>query len=259
MPGRITILGSGTSYGVPVIGCDCDVCRSTDPRDKRTRSAAWIRGEKGTSIIIDVGPDLRQQCLRESVAHVDAVFLTHTHADHLNGIDDLRAFSKADKREIPLYASKEDRRFLRAHFEYIFRQKSETVVWGLPQLKLKHVEDGPFKVGGFTVITIPLVHGRWTCTGYRVGNLAYLTDCSDVPEVAFSKLQGLDVLVIDALRWNPHVTHNSISESIAVSERIHPKLTVFTHMSHDISHEEDSKRLPPGFCFAYDGMTLPFS
>ncbi len=259
MPGRIIILGSGTSYDVPVIGCDCDVCRSTDPHDKRTRSAAWIQGEKGTSIIIDVGPDLRQQCLRENICHVDAVFLTHTHADHLNGIDDLRAFSKADKMELPLYASKEDRHFLRKHFEYIFAQKSEKIVWGLPQLALRHVEDGPFTVGEFTVIMVPLVHGRWTCTGYRIGNLAYLTDCSEVPDESLKCLENLDILVIDALRWNPHVTHNSITESIAVAERIHPKLTVFTHMSHDISHEEDGKLLPKGFCFAYDGMTLPFS
>ena len=259
MPGKITILGSGTSYGIPVIGCDCDVCRSTDPRDKRTRAAAWILGEQGTSIIIDVGPDLRQQCLRENVRHVDAVFLTHTHADHLNGIDDLRAFSKEEEKAIPLYAREPHRCFLRTHFEYIFGQQKGKRVWGLPHLRLRRVEKSPFIVGEFKVDSFPLVHGCWTSTGYRIGNLAYLTDCSEVPECSMPSLEGLDVLVIDALRWRPHVTHLSIAESIAIAERLRPKLTVFTHMSHEISHVEDSKSLPQGMCFAYDGMTLDFS
>ncbi|MBP5638908.1 MAG: MBL fold metallo-hydrolase [Victivallales bacterium] len=259
MPGKIVILGSGTSYGVPVIGCDCPVCRSTAPQDKRTRAAAWIVGEHGTSIILDVGPDLRQQCLRESINHLDGVLLTHTHADHLHGIDDLRAFTLHDRKPLPLYASSEHCDFIRRHFEYIFQDDAGVFGWGIPRLDLKTVDNAPFELGEFIIHPVPLNHGQWQCTGYRIGNLAYLTDCNGIPETSLGLLQNLDILVIDALRWKPHKTHNSITESLAIVDELKPALTVFTHLSHDICHEKDSAFLPQKCCFAYDGLTLSFS
>ena len=257
MSSTLVILGSGTSFGVPVIGCDCAVCRSEDPRDRRTRASGWVRGH-GSSLLLDMGPDLREQCLREGIATLDGVLLTHTHADHLHGIDDLRAFSQRRHQALPVYASPEHLAFVRSHFEYIFADDMKTLGWGIPRLELREVGTEAFDAGGFHVQPVPLRHGRWACTGYRLDNLAYLTDCSQIPDGSWRFLKDLDVLVIDALRWSTHKTHESIGESLEVIRRLRPRRAILTHLCHEVSHAADSLKLPPGVELAYDGMAVTY-
>lgn len=255
MSSKLVILGSGTSYGVPVIGCSCDVCASEDKRDKRTRAAAWLCGER-TSLLFDVGPDFRYQCLRHGVRDIDGVLLTHTHADHLNGLDDLRAFTLRSRRVLPVFGHREHLSYVRSHFEYIFEDNMAQFGWGIPRLELTEVATSPFEIGEFRVQPVPLCHGHWRSTGYRIGGLAYLTDCSRIPDESWQYLEGLDTLVIDALRWRPHVTHMSIGESLEVVERLRPRQAFLTHICHEISHEAESKKLPPNVFFAYDGLRI---
>ena len=253
---ELVILGSGTSFGVPMVGCDCAVCRSADPHDRRTRAAAWLRGP-GVSVLIDAGPDLRQQCLAQGIAAADALLITHTHADHLNGLDDVRAFTHRTHRPLPVYASAADAAQVRRQFPYIFADNMAAFGWGVPRLELHEVDEAPFEVAGLSVQPVPLRHGRWGATGYRVGTMAYLTDCSAVPETSLRLLSGVELLVIDALRWRAHPTHLSIGESLAVAERVGARRVVLTHLSHEVSHAGDGPRLPRRASFAYDGMVLP--
>lgn len=255
---ELVILGSGTSFGVPMVGCNCDVCRSTDTRDRRTRAAAWLCGPD-VSILFDAGPDLRQQCLAQRLTSLDAVLLTHTHADHLHGLDDLRAFTQRAKRPLPLFASADDAKQVRQKFAYIFEDNMDRFGWGIPRLEMHEIAAEPFVVAGLSVQPVPLLHGPWQTTGYRIGSMAYLTDCSQIPESSWALLEGLDLLVIDALRWRTHPTHLSIDESLAVAERLRPKRMVLTHLSHEVSHAQDSPKLPSGVQFAYDGMRLELS
>jgi len=251
---RVVFLGTGTSHGVPMIGCDCDVCRSEDPRDKRTRSSIVIVLDDGTSILIDTTPDLRAQALAHRLRRVDAVFYTHSHADHLTGLDELRRFNALRGGPIPVYADDPTLADVRRLFSYAFDPLTPRG-GGVPALRLWTI-GGPFCLGRQEVVPVPIFHGRRTILGFRLGRLAYLTDCSAVPDSSFRLLEGLDVLVLDALRRRPHPTHLTVDDAIALSRRIGASRTFFTHIAHDLGHVETSAGLPDGVALAYDGLAL---
>jgi len=247
---KFTILGSGTSTGVPMVGCSCAVCSSDDPRDKRTRTSLLI-SHAGRNILVDTSTDLRHQALREKVMHIDAVLFTHSHADHVNGIDDLRGFHFLHKKVIPCFASEATFNILIKSFFYIFREQEGS---SYTPLLTPRCITGPFDLFGLTVIPVPLIHGSISTLGYRIANLAYLTDCNEIPESSLSLLQGLDILIIDGLRWNPHPSHFNIEKAISAVKQLQPGRTILTHLSHDVLYADGEQKLPPGFEFAYDGM-----
>lgn len=250
---KITILGSGTSTGVPMVGCSCPVCASLDPHDKRTRSSILIE-TGGKFILVDTSTDLRKQALREKIPHIDAVLFTHSHADHINGIDDMRGFHFIHKRVIPCYGSKDTIEAISRSFSYIFKGLEAA---GYHPLLDPHVLHGQFSLFSHRIIPIPLVHGLTNATGYRIDNVAYLTDCSAIPEGSRAMLKGLDTLIIDALRYTPHTTHLNIEAALKIVEELKPGRTVFTHLTHEVPHR-NGERLPEGVEFAYDGMVLEF-
>lgn len=258
---RVTLLGTGTSVGVPVVGCRCAVCRSEDPRDRRLRTSAYVVAETEQGpvhLMIDTGPDFRQQALRHGVAAVDAVLVTHHHFDHVVGLDDLRPFFFENKRPVPVYAPPNTAAVLRRMFDYIF---CDGTYPGTPNLRLEAVA-GPFEAasrahGGRVAVTpIPALHGALPVYGYRIGRFAYLTDVSAVPEASLMLLDDLDVLVLDALRWEAHETHLSIPEAVALAEQIGARETVFVHMTHTVGHAETDARLPERMHLAHDGLVL---
>ena len=260
MLATLTVLGSGTSMGVPTIGCDCDVCHSKDPRDHRTRPSIMLgypdRDGNARHILIDTTPDFRGQALRENITKLDAVFYTHTHADHILGIDDLRPLTYQHKPgKLPLYATPRDCEFLRNMFRYIFEANYK--FGGLPQVELRPLE-GPVEVFNATFEPVTVIHGETPILGYRFGSGAYLTDHSDVPPESIEKLRGLDVLFLDALRYKPHPTHSTVDQSLQIVAEVKPKRAFFTHICHDLSHEEAGTKLPPNVKLAYDGMKLEF-
>ena len=252
----LTILGSGTSTGVPVPGCDCPVCRSGQGRNQRTRCSALVAWQ-GHNILIDTATDLRQQALREGLKTVDAVLYTHTHADHVHGIDDLRTFSRSDRPPLPIFAAADSLAVLQRVFAYIFSEPAEPGY--RPNLTAWTI-GGPFSLFGLPILPLELEHGAGTALGFRIGPLAYLTDCSAIPKEAALLLQGLDLLVIDALRFRPHQTHFNIAGAIAAGRQLGARRTLLTHLSHEVDHHRDSVGLPEGFELAYDGLkvTLPF-
>jgi len=248
---KVTILGSGTSTGVPMVGCNCRVCSSGDPGDKRTRASLLIRHE-GRNILVDASTDLRFQALREGIERVDAVFFTHSHADHVNGIDDLRGFHFLHREIIPCFGSRATLETLLNGFRYIFREHEGSGY--TPILKPVEVA-GPFDLFGLTVVPVALRHGRTQALGFRIGSFAYLTDCNDIPPSSLALLEGLDVLVVDGLRWKPHPFHFNIEEAIAATTPLKAVRTILTHLSHDVLFA-DGAVLPPGYEFASDGMTF---
>lgn len=248
----VTILGSGTSTGVPVPGCACPVCRSSDARNQRTRCSALLQW-RGRNILFDTATDLRQQVLREGLEQVDAVLFTHTHADHVHGIDDLRTFSRSDRPPLPVFASAESLATLQRVFAYIFTDPAESGY--RPNLTAWTI-GGPFDLFGLPVWPIPLHHGRGMALGYRIGPLAYLTDCSAIPPAAERHLQDLDLLILDALRFRPHQTHFNIAQAIAAGQRLGARRCLLTHLSHEVEHGRDSAGLPAGFELAYDGQKV---
>lgn len=255
---RVTLLGTGTSTGIPVIGCRCRVCTSTDPRDERTRCACRIEAA-GVHIVIDTGPDFRRQALREGIDHVDAVLFTHHHFDHVVGLDDLRPFFFRNRRPIPCYARDNTVAVLQDMFRYIFEDGSYP---GVPDLTLAEVT-GPFDVVSresperrIHVVPIDAFHGDLPMLGYRIGRFAYLTDTNHLPETSHAMLGDLDVLVLDALREEHHPTHYSIDEAVEVARRIGAKKTYFVHMTHSVSHAEIDRSLPDGMWLGYDGLTF---
>jgi phosphoribosyl 1,2-cyclic phosphate phosphodiesterase len=249
---KLTVLGSGTSTGVPVLGCHCAVCSSSDPRNSRTRCSVLLEWS-GRKVLIDTATDFRQQALREGIEQIDSVLFTHAHADHVHGIDDLRTFTLRTGNAIPAYADRGVLDRLKGLFSYIF---SESDAPGYrPRLQVNEVA-GPFDLFGQTVVPIPLLHGPGESLGYRVGNLAYIVDCSALPESSWRLLQGVEVLVIDALRFREHKSHFSISEAIEVAKKLRVPRTLLTHLTHDIDYPRHAPGLPDGVEFAYDGQTL---
>lgn len=255
MKATLTVLGSGTSMGVPTIGCDCAVCHSSDPRDRRTRPSILVQFND-KSVLIDSTPDFRQQAIRENIRHLDAVLYTHTHADHILGIDDLRPLSYRHKpNKLPLYARPEAAEFIRTMFRYIF--DADYKFGGLPQVELKTIT-GTLDMFGARFEPIPVIHGEAEIYGFRFGSAAYLTDHSEVPEASYLKLQNLDILFLDALRYTPHPTHSTVEKSLSIVERVKPRRTFFTHICHDLAHEKTNAGLPEDVRLSYDGMKLEF-
>lgn len=254
MKARVTVLGSGTSHGVPMIGCTCAVCRSADPRDRRTRPSIHVAVEQGPSILVDTSTDLRQQALTHGVERVDAIVFTHSHADHIMGLDDVRRFNVMQRGAIPAYADERTAADLRRSFAYVFNAAAEPG-GGIPQVSLTTI-DGPFNIGGTGVQPVPLLHGARLILGFRFGSFAYLTDCSRVPDEAWPLLEGLDVLILDALRHRPHPTHFTVAEALEVVDRLEPRQTYFTHVCHDLPHAATNASLPTGVELAYDGLAL---
>jgi phosphoribosyl 1,2-cyclic phosphate phosphodiesterase len=255
MKATLTVLGSGTSMGVPTIGCDCAVCHSKDPRDRRTRPSVLIQ-YAGRCVLIDSTPDFREQAIREQIRQLDAVLYTHAHADHILGIDDLRPLTYFHKpNKLPLYARPEAADFIRKMFRYIF--DADYKFGGLPQVELKPLT-GVVELFGARFEPVPVVHGETEINGYRFGSAAYLTDHSDVPEESYAKLQGLDILFLDALLHKPHPTHSTVENSLRIVDRVKPKRAFFTHICHDLPHEETNRSLPANVQLSYDGMKLEF-
>jgi len=255
MKATLTVLGSGTSMGVPTVGCDCAVCHSSDPRDRRTRPSVLVEYD-GKTVLIDTTPDFREQAIREKIRKLDAVLYTHAHADHILGIDDLRPLTFLHKpNKLPLYARPEAADFIRSMFGYIF--DADYKFGGLAQVELRHIQ-GPVELFGAHFEPVTVIHGETEIYGFRFGSAAYLTDHSDVPEASFARLQGLDILFLDALRHKPHPTHSTVENSLRIVERLRPQRAFFTHICHDLPHQATNASLPPHVRLSYDGMKLEF-
>ena len=254
MKGTLTVLGSGTSMGVPTIGCSCAVCHSPDPHDRRTRPSILLEFG-GKAVLIDTTPDFREQAIRESIRQIDAVVYTHAHADHILGIDDLRPLSYHRDGKIPLYARPDAADFIRNMFRYIF--DADYKFGGLARLELKPI-DGVFDLFGARFEPIPIVHGDTEIFGYRFGSAAYLTDFNEIPASSMPLLQNLDILFLDGLRYKPHPTHSTVENSLRIADLLKAKRVFFTHICHDLPHEETNASLPPNVRLSYDGMKLEF-
>ena len=254
MKATLTVLGSGTSMGVPTIGCTCAVCRSPDARDRRTRPSVLLE-YGGKFVLIDTSPDFREQAIREKIRQIDAVLYTHTHADHILGIDDLRPLSFRRDGSIPLYARPEAAEFLRSMFRYIFDANYK--FGGIARVELKPIE-GPIELFGARFDPVKVIHGETEIYGYRFGSAAYLTDFSKIPDESFAQLRDLDILFLDALRHKPHPTHSTVENSLRIVDRVKPQRAFFTHICHDLPHEATNATLPEHVRLSYDGMKLEF-
>jgi phosphoribosyl 1,2-cyclic phosphate phosphodiesterase len=250
---RVTVLGSGTSHGVPMIGCDCAVCTSDDPRDKRTRTSIHVE-TAGQSILVDTSPELRVQCLARGIRRVDAVLFTHHHADHVTGLDDLRRFNYLMGKPLDCYASAATLDVLRMMFSYAFVEMPEYVSTK-PELNLVEIT-APVQIGEARVTPIPLMHGQMPVLGFRFGDFAYCTDCSFIPETSFALLDGLKALILDGLRHRPHATHFNLAQAIEAAQRIGAQETYFTHIAHELGHQATNAALPEGMALAYDGQVI---
>ncbi len=251
---RVTFLGTGTSTGVPTLACQCHVCTSTDPRDKRTRPSLLVRFD-GRALVIDTTPDFRAQALRECLDRLDGVLFTHAHADHILGLDDVRVFYFRQKKPIPIYASAPCMQDIQRTFKYIFDGKYP--YGGIARLD-PHLIDGPFEVEGLKIIPVPVMHGNLPILGFHINGLAYLTDVSEIPEASYPLLQDLEVLVLDTLRPRPHPTHLTVEQAVGVMERLKVPKGYCTHIAHELGHEETNAQLPPHVRLAYDGLQLEF-
>jgi phosphoribosyl 1,2-cyclic phosphate phosphodiesterase len=268
MQATLTFLGSGTSMGVPTLGCDCAVCASAtpagpglpppDPHNRRTRPSVLIAWQ-GHHVVIDTGPDFHAQAIREDIRRLDAVLYTHGHADHIMGMDDLRPLSFHNPSSLPLYADEPTAATIERVFDYTFNKLRRYPTSARVTLNRISSEPGAaIELFGARFLRIPVNHGQQVITGYRFGSAAYLTDLSDIPDASLALLEGLDILILDALRREPHPTHSNLANSIALVERLQPRRAFFTHMSHDLDHETTNAILPPHIRLAYDGLQIAF-
>lgn len=257
--GQLILLGSGTSVGVPAIACACSVCKSNDPKNNRTRSGV-ILGLPGGNLLFDTSPDLRHQLLREGIGMVNAVVFTHEHADHLHGLDDLRLFPFLLGHPVPLYCTKSVESRIRRVFDYAFIDRGHTHPGAAPQLQIHTIVDEAFELLGVRLQPVPLVHGpHCNVLGFRFGNVAYCTDTNFISDSSLELLQGLDVLILDALRFTPHPTHFCVDEALDVVRRIQPKMTFLTHLSHELDYDLTNEILPKNVRLAYDGLRIPLT
>jgi phosphoribosyl 1,2-cyclic phosphate phosphodiesterase len=257
VPGRVLFLGTGTSHGVPMIGCTCAVCRSTDPRDKRLRPSIYLDVPTHAKLLVDTSPDLRQQALVHEICRVDGVLFTHSHADHILGLDELRRFNAIQGGPIPCYANRPTWDTIRQAFSYIFDGVAR-LGGGIPELET-HEITGPFMLAGIRIVPVPVWHGVMPVLGFRFGSVAYLTDCNRLDDSAWNMIAGVDTLIIDALRDRRHSTHFNVEEALEVIARVKPRRAYTTHMTHDLGHAATCARLPAGVELAYDGLVLDVS
>jgi len=256
--GQLLFLGTGTSVGVPAIGCECTVCRSENPRNNRTRCGLVVGLPEG-NLLIDTPPDLRMQLLRENIGRIHAALYTHEHADHLFGLDDLRLFPFYNDAPMPIYCEPHVEARIRQSYDYAFHTAKETHAGSRPKLEIHPIGLDPFSVLDASVIPVRLEHGRFQVLGFRFGNVAYCTDTNGIPKESLARLEGLDVLILDALRERPHPTHFCLEQSIEVARQLKPKRTIFTHICHDLEHEATNAALPAGMELAFDGMRVGLS
>lgn len=257
--GQLIFLGTGTSHGVPTIGCGCATCTSQDPKNHRTR-CSLVLGLPGGNLLIDTPPELRLQLLREGIGLVHAVAFTHAHADHLFGLDDLRIFPAYLGHELPIFCEPAVERTIRRAFAYAFDPVTQAYpAGGVPKLRFHEIDSRPFDVLGQRLVPVRLLHGRYDVLGFRVGNVAYCTDTKEIPPASMALLQDLDVLILDCLRPEPHPTHLSLDEAVAVARQLAPRRTLFTHISHRLEHQATNALLPPGMKLAYDGLVVELS
>lgn len=250
---QITFLGTGTSQGVPLIACNCDVCKSQHSKDKRLRSSILIHCNN-KNIVVDTGPDFRQQMLRENVQTLDAILYTHAHKDHTAGLDDVRAFNFIQQKSMPIYAETIVQESLRQEFAYIFQNPNYP---GIPLIHFHTINENPFIIDGIEIIPIRAIHYRLPVLGFRVKNFVYITDANYIDEKEIEKLKNVDVLVLNALRHEKHISHFTLAEAIELANAIKPRATYFTHISHQLGlHAEQEQLLPDNFFLAYDGLTL---
>ena len=250
---KITFLGTGTSQGIPVIGCKCAVCQSSDKKDKRLRVSVWVK-TADKSIVIDSGPDFRYQMLRAGVDDLDAILYTHEHKDHVAGLDDIRPYNYILKKRIDIYATERVQEALRREFQYIF---ADTKYHGLPQINLHTITDEPFTIGENTIVPFEVMHYKLPILGYRIGDFTYITDAKTISEASLEKIKGTKVLVLNALQKEDHISHLTFSEAIDMANKVGAEMTYFTHISHNLGlHETVSKELPDHIKLAYDGLTI---
>lgn len=253
---KLTILGSSTSTGLPLPGCDCDVCTSTDPKNSRLRTSAALTMPGGEVIVIDTTPDFRQQVLRANIRRLDAVLYTHPHADHILGLDDLRAFNYVQRKSIPCWGTEETLRQIKHIFNYVFGEPGES---SRPLIDLHHLQHfAPLSLFGAEIVPFSLLHGRTEVTGFKIGDLAYATDCNHVPDRSSELLMGIKTIVLDGIRHEKHPTHFTIDEAIEFSKRIKAQRTILIHFTHSVDHAKVSATLPAGVELAYDGLVIEF-
>lgn len=250
---KITFLGTGTSQGIPVIGCGCEVCKSADKKDKRLRVSVWIQtGDK--SIVIDSGPDFRYQMLRADVNDLDAILYTHEHKDHIAGLDDIRPYNYILKKRIDIYATERVQEALKREFQYIF---ADVKYHGLPQINLHTIVEEKFNVGKTAIIPFEVMHYKLPILGYRIGDFTYITDAKTISETSLEKIKGTKILVLNALQKESHISHLTFDEAITMAKTVGAETTYFTHISHNLGlHQEVSKELPANIKLAYDGLTI---
>ncbi len=254
MKATLTVLGSGTSMGVPTIGCSCRVCNSTDPHDKRTRPSIMLE-YAGRCVLIDTTPDFREQAIREKISRIDAILYTHAHADHILGLDDVRPLSFRRDEKIPLYADEPTAQAMERMFEYIFDPNYK--FGGIARVSMNRL-NGSVELFGARFEPVTIIHGETEILGFRFGQGAYLTDFSEIPPASMARLRDLDILFLDALRHNPHPTHSTVANSLRLVKELNPKRAFFTHISHDLAHEETNKTFPDHVRLAHDGLRLEF-
>ncbi len=259
---KVTVLGSGTSQGIPIVGCKCQTCASKNPKDKRLRVSVFVETDqadmvnrKSLKLLIDTSPDFRQQMLLNNITDIDAALYTHHHVDHIMGLDDIRQINQLQKKAVDLYGNESTIEYIRKTFSYIFDENTYKG-GGIPDVNTKIITQEKFVIGGVEIIPLEYYHGPTIVFGYRIGDFAYMTDCSLIPDEQYPKLKNLKLLIIDALRHRPHPTHFNFDQAMEAAQKIGASQTYFTHMTHDILHDEDSAKLPPRIGIAYDGLKI---